>query len=44
MHGIGEDVRASKTGNINISRGAYHLPFKRYKGGFLRTGHRKIRI
>ena len=44
VHGIGEDVRASKTGNINMSRGAYHLPYKRYKGGFLRTGHRKIRF
>lgn len=44
VHGVGEDVRVSKTGNINMSRGAYHLPYKRYKGGFLRTGHRKIRF
>ena len=43
-HGISEDVRSSKTGNIKMSRGAYHLPFKNYKGGFVRVGHRKLRF
>jgi len=43
-HGISEDVRSSKTGNIRMSRGAYHMPFKRYKGGSIRVGHRKLRF
>ena len=43
-HGISEDVRSSKTGNIRMSRGAYHMPFKSYKGGFVRVGHRKLRF
>ena len=43
-HGISEDVRTSKTGNINMSRGAYHLHYKNYKGGFVRVGHRKFRF
>ena len=43
-HGISEDVRSSNTGNIRMSRGAYHMPFKSYKGGFVRVGHRKLRF
>ena len=43
-HGISEDVRSSKTGNIRMSRGAYHMPFKSHKGGFVRVGHRKLRF
>lgn len=44
VHGIGEDIRSGKTGNIIMSRGASHVPYNRFKGGFLKTGSRKIRF
>jgi len=44
VHGISEEVRNSKTGNIVMSRGSYHIPFHSFKGGTLRAGHRKFKL
>lgn len=44
VYGIGEDVRVSNVGNINMTRGAYHIGKMRYKGGYRRVGHRKMKL
>ena len=44
VYGVGEDVRASNVGNINMTRGSYHVGKMRYQGGFHRVGHRKMRM
>jgi len=44
VFGAGEDVRASNIGNINMSRGAYHVPYSSVKGGYIRVGHRKMKL
>lgn len=44
VYGVGEDVRTSNVGNINMTRGAWHVGKKRLKGGFRRVGHRKMRF
>ena len=44
VHGISEDVRTSKTGNIVLSRGSYHIPFHNFKGGTIRAGHRRFKL
>ncbi len=33
----------SNVGNINMTRGAYHVGKMRYKGGYKRVGHRKMK-
>ena len=43
VYGVGEDVRTSNVGNINMTRGAYHVGKMRYKGGYKRVGHRKMK-
>ena len=44
VYGTGEDVRTSNVGNINMTRGAWHVGRKDVKGGYIRVGHRKMRF
>jgi hypothetical protein len=44
VYGSGEDVRSSNIGNINLSRGAWHVGRRNVKGGYQRVGHRKMRL
>ena len=44
VYGVGEDVRTSNVGNINMTRGAWHVGTKGLKGGYRRVGHRKMRF
>tara|TARA_R100000315_G_C5235722_1_gene147903 strand:+ start:3334 stop:4356 length:1023 start_codon:yes stop_codon:yes gene_type:complete len=44
VYGYGEDVRTGKAGNINLSRGSWHVGRKGVKGGYQRAGHRKMRF
>jgi hypothetical protein len=44
VYGTGEDVRTSNIGNINMTRGAWHIGKRSVKGGYVRVGHRKMRF
>ena len=44
VYGTGEDVRTSNIGNINMTRGAWHVGRRDVKGGYIRVGHRKMRF
>ena len=44
VYGTGEDVRTSNIGNINMTRGAWHVGRRDVKGGYVRVGHRKMRF
>ena len=44
VHGIAEDVRVGRSGNITMTRGSSHLGAGSYKGGYVRAGHRRFRF
>lgn len=44
VYGTGEDVRTSNIGNINMTRGSWHVGQRNVKGGYIRVGHRKMRL
>ena len=44
VYGTGEDGRTSNIGNINMTRGAWHVGRRDVKGGYIRVGHRKMRF
>ena len=44
VYGTGEDVRTSNIGNINMTRGSWHIGKGNVKGGYIRVGHRKMRF